>query len=53
MVAIQEKIFTPGRHGDDHGRGHEIGLQVDRLCPTVYMWWAQTTKPTKPMATMA
>ena len=52
MVAIQENTFTPGRHGDDHGRGHEIGLQV-HVMPTVNMWWAQTMKPRKPIATMA
>ena len=52
IVAIHEKIFTPGRHRDDHRRGDEIGLRVDDM-PTVYMWCAHTTKPMKPIATMA
>jgi hypothetical protein len=47
-----ENTFTPVGHRDDHGRGHEVGPQLDAM-PTVYMWWAHTTKPMKPMATMA
>jgi hypothetical protein len=52
MVAIQEKIFTPV--------GTAITIVANRkyACastprPAVYMWCAQTMKPTKPMATMA
>ena len=52
MVAIQEKILIP------------VGTAIIKVAavkyarvlisnPTVYMWCAQTTKPIKPMLTMA
>ena len=52
MVAIQEKILTPVGTAMTIVAAHKVGLRVTAM-PTVYMWCAQTMKPTTPIATMA
>ncbi len=52
IVAIQLKILTPV------GTAMTIVASIKYDCcvsdiPTVYMWCAQTTKPSAPMATIA
>ena len=52
IVAIQENTLMPVGTAMTMRGEHEIALRVSDM-PTVYMWCAQTTKPTMPIATMA
>ena len=50
-VASQLKIFTPVGTAIDHRRDHEEeSTAVGR--PTANMWWPQTRKPRKAIATV-
>ena len=52
IVAIQEKTLIPVGTAIIIVAAKKYAL-VSVSNPTVYMWWAQTTKPTTPIATMA